>query len=483
LKASTNATKGYLSHFQILNYFNVMSKTVVKFGGSNLKCKEDIGRVIQVVKNYGQPVVIIVSAFFGVTDYLVDSLEKARHDEHVAKRTINYLFNLKKEALELHIQDKKLIDSILSDITVHLDELEKYLHGIALTGDASPALEDHVLAFGERISAVFLSGILNKEGLDSKIAFPEAIGLITDGEYGAASVDFVKSTGKVREALISDSIYVIPGFYGISADGKTTLFGRGGSDYSAAAIARCTGAPSLDIWKDVNGFLSSDPKTVKNPVQIQKLTYNEAAELAYFGAKILHPRTVEPLSNPHIPIRIFNIYGEPDTKNPLSIVSAEKLVTRAIVKSVTYSEDFGILKLKGSGVGAKPGILAKVTTALHLAGINISSVLTSQISINILIARKDLRTAYAVVSAIELPVVGRVQIIEDIAVVAAVGNGIAENYGVAARIFTALAKKGINVLMSCSGASPIVSYFLVGVNDRIESVRAIHHEFFETNVT
>ena len=164
----------------------------------------------------------------------------------------------------------------------------------------------------------------------------------------------------------------------------------------------------------------------------------------------------------------------------MSVVSAEKNISPGIVKSVTFSDDFGILKLKGSGVGAKPGILAKVTTALHLAGINISSVLTSQISINILIAKKDLSTAFALVSAIELSVVGKVQIIEDISVVAAVGNGIAENYGVAARIFTALAKNGINVIMSCSGASPIVSYFLVGVNDRIQAVRAIHKEFFET---
>jgi aspartokinase/homoserine dehydrogenase 1 len=458
-----------------------MPKTVVKFGGSNLKCKEDIGRVIQVIKNYGEPVVIVVSAFYGVTDFLIESLEKARHDEQVARKTIDYLTNLKLETLQLHIQDAGLKNSILDDISALLDELEKLLQGIALTGDASPALEDHVLAFGERISAVFLAGILNNEGIEAKVAFPEVIGLITDGEFGAASVDFVKSTGKVREALAGELIYVIPGFYGISPEGKTTLFGRGGSDYSAAAIARCIGAASLDIWKDVNGFLSADPKIVDNPVQIQKLTYNEAAELAYFGAKILHPRTVEPLSDPHIPIRIFNIYGVPDVHNPLSVVSAEKIVTRGIVKSVTYSEDFGILKLKGSGVGAKPGVLAKVTTALHLAGININSVLTSQISINILIAKKDLSMAYSVVSAIDLPVVGRLQVTENIAVVAAVGNGIAENYGVAARIFTALAKNGINVLMSCSGASPIVSYFLIEINDRIQAVKAIHHEFFETN--
>ncbi len=457
-----------------------MPKAVVKFGGSNLKCKEDIARIIQVVKNYGKPVVIVVSAFYGVTNYLVEALDKARYDEHVAKNTTTYLLNLKRETLALHIANEEKSNLILTEITILLDELERYLHGIALTGDASPALEDHVLAYGERISAVFLAGILQNAGIDTKVAFPESIGLITDGEFGTASVDFVRSTSKVREALSEDLIYVVPGFYGLSADGKTTLFGRGGSDYSAAAIARCIGAPSLDIWKDVNGFLSADPKTVENPVQIERLTYNEAAELAYFGAKILHPRTVEPLAAPHIPIRIFNIYGESDVNKPLSVVSAEKIVSKGIVKSVTYSDDFGILKLKGSGVGAKPGILAKVTSALHLAGINISSVLTSQISINILIAKKDLSTAYALVSAIELSVVGRVQIIEDISVVAAVGNGIAENYGVAARIFTALAKNGINVLMSCSGASPLVSYFLVGANDRIEAVRAIHHEFFET---
>ncbi|MCX6238758.1 MAG: aspartate kinase [Bacteroidia bacterium] len=457
-----------------------MPKTVVKFGGSNLKCKEDISRVIQVVKNYKQPVVIVVSAFFGVTNYLIESLEKARHDEQVAKKTTNYLFNLKKETLELHIQDSDVRNNILSDISILLDELEKYLHGIYLTGDASPALEDHVLAFGERISAVFLNGILNNEGIDAKVAFPEEIGLITDGEFGDASVDFVKSINKVREALTGELVNVVPGFYGLSSDGKTTLLGRGGSDYSAAAIARCIGASSLDIWKDVNGFLSADPGIVDNPVQIQKLTYDEAAELAYFGAKILHPRTVEPLCDPHIPIRIFNIYGVLNVQEPLTVVSAEKIVTKCIVKSVTYSDDFGILKLKGSGVGAKPGILAKVTTALLMAGINISSVLTSQTSINFLISRKDLSTAYSVVSAIDLPVVGRLQVVENITVIAAVGNGIAENFGIAARIFSSLAKHEINVLMSCSGASLIVSYILVGINDRTQAVKAIHREFFET---
>ena len=456
-----------------------MPKIVVKFGGSNLRSKEEIHRIVQVVKNYDQPLIVVVSAFYGVTNYLVDSLEKAPHDEDIANKTVQYLYDLKIGSLNFFIKDATLLNETIRLIREQLDELKNYLHGIALTGDASKALEDHVLSYGEKLSAIFLNGIFTSQGLDSKVRFPESIGLITDGEFGNASADFHLSTNRVRESLNGDLIYVIPGFYGVSQDQKTTLFGRGGTDYAAAAIARCVGSTSLDIWKDVNGFLSSDPKLVDNPVLIERLSYNEAAELAYFGAKILHPRTVEPLTDPRISVRIFNIYGELDVNRPLTIISREKSVQSGVVKSVTYSDDFGLLKLKGPGVGLKPGILAKVTTALHLAGINISSVLTSQISINILLAKKDLQNAYAVVSAIELSAVGKLQIEDDISVVAAVGHGITDNYGIAARIFTALASVGINVLMSCSGASPIVSYYLVQTSDRTPSVKAIHREFFE----
>lgn len=459
-----------------------MPKIVVKFGGSNLRSKEEIHRIIQVIRNYHQPLIVVVSAFYGVTNYLVEALEKARHDESVAEKCTGYLAELKMEILHHFIKDKELLDGTVQLINQQLEELGKFLHGIALTGDASKGLEDHVLSYGERLSAIFLSGILTSQGFDSRASFPETIGLITDGEFGNASADFHLSTNSVREALGEDLIYVIPGFYGVSKEQKTTLFGRGGSDYAAAALARCVGAASLDIWKDVNGFLSSDPKLVDHPVLIERLSYNEAAELAYFGAKILHPRTVEPLTDPRIPVRIFNIYGNLDVNQPLTVISREKSVQTGVVKSVTYSDEFGLLKLKGPGVGLKPGILAKVTTALHLAGINISSVLTSQISINILLAKKDLQNAYAVVSAIELTAVGKLQIEDDISVVAAVGHGITDNYGIAARIFTALAAEGINVMMSCSGASPIVSYYLVQSGDRTAAVKAIHYEFFEKTI-
>ena len=459
-----------------------MPKSVVKFGGSILQTKEDVDRVIQVVRNYQQPSVIVVSAFCGVNNYLAESLQKARTGEQNAQRVVDHLYQLKKESLNSLIPDEALQDEILENIKTVLSELKKYFLGISLTGDASPALEDHVLSFGDRLSATFLNVVFINAGILSKVIFPESLGLVTNGEFGNASVDIEKSTPNVKATLSDALIYIIPGSYGISSQGKTTLFGCDASDYSAASLARCIDARSLDVWKGVNGFLSADSTLVENPIQIERLTYNEAAELSYFGAKILHPRTVEPLLDTDIPIRIFNINGSLDVEKPLTVISSEKIVADGIIKSVTYSDDFGILKLIGPGVGASPGILAKVTTALYLAGINIISVLTSQISINILLSKQDLQKAYTHVSGIELSAVGELEITEDIAIVIAVGNGIAENYGVASRIFTALAAEEINVLMSCSGASPIVSYFLVKVEDRTRAVKAIHHEFFETKI-
>ena len=458
-----------------------MPTTVVKFGGSVLRCREDFERVIQVVKNYNQPLVVVVSAFNGVSQYLVESIKKARIDDQVAQKVYDHLYQLKRDLVELLISNQILKENTLGNIQAVLNDLHKYLRGISLTGDASPALEDHVLSFGERLSAVFLNGLFLDAGFDSKVILPESLGLVTDGEFGDASVDFVKSSSSVKAVLANEAIYLVPGSYGISFQGKTTILGHSGSDYCAASIAKCIGAASLDIWKDVNGFLSADPELIDNPLQIEMLTYEEAAELAYFGTKLLHPRTVEPLIDTHIPIRIYNIKGSLDIEKPNSIVNSEKIVSNGIVKSVTYSDDFGILKLIGPGVGINPGILAKVTTALYGAGINIISVLTSQISINILLAKRDLQNAYVLVRVIELSAVGDLQAVENISVVVAVGNGIAENYGVASRIFTALAREKINVLMSCSGASPIVSYFLVKDEDRTQAVKAIHREFFETN--
>jgi bifunctional aspartokinase / homoserine dehydrogenase 1 len=177
--------------------------------------------------------------------------------------------------------------------------------------------------------------------------------LITDGEFGNASILLRESSRKVKGYFAENHNYVVPGFYGISSEGKTTLLGRGGTDYSAAALAYLLDAESLDIWKDVEGFQTGDPRIVKESHTIDHLSYNEAAELSYFGAKILHPRTVEPLQPKNIPVRIFNI-DDPSDK-PGTVIHTDTGEDLHGPKSITYSRNFSVLKLKGTGHRDKAG--------------------------------------------------------------------------------------------------------------------------------
>lgn len=455
-----------------------MPDNVVKFGGSNLRKKSDILRLLKIIKAYGKPVVIVISANWGITDYLMDQITRIRNQETDSKLVRSHLENLYSNIINRTYKDEQAGEKAWLQIRDTIIELERYLLGVSCIKEIPDFLEDLILSYGERFSAILLSNLLTYHNIKNKLVYPGNLPLITDGEFGNASVDFKRSSKEVSKTLSSDINYIIPGFFGISPEGKTTLLGRGGSDYSAAAIARCINAKSLDIWKDVNGFLSGDPKIVDQPVLLEKITYAEAAELAYFGAKILHPRTVEPVQNNHIPVRIFNIKNGIEKFAPLSIVNSEEVVREGVVKSVTYSDDFSMLTLKGSGVGIKPGILAQVATMLNDNKINISSVITSQIAINLLLSKDDLEKSLILVRSLGIQAVSDIDANRNISLIAVIGKGMPENHGIAARIFNAVAGKGINVKISSTGASQVVSYFIVDKKDRTEAVREIHKEFF-----
>ena len=457
-----------------------MPKIVVKFGGSNLKTKDDPGRVIRVIQSYDQPVVIIVSAFYGFTNFLSLKIsEISKQGEEAVHKATHELKAQVQEIIQKNFDQPVFIKKAEERTANLLKGLEKNLLGIHYIGEIPPFLEDRILSYGEKISSVLLHLLLESKEISSELVFPEDIPLITDGEFGNASIDFNACETRVKEKLSGSHTYIIPGFYGISDSGKITLLGRGGSDYSAASIARCIQADYLDIWKDVEGFMTADPKIVAHPKHLESLTYAEAAELAYFGAKILHPRTVEPLMEAHIPIRIFNITAPIQNREPVSFVNSEEVVLDGVVKSVTYSDEFCVLKLKGPGVGIKPGILAKVTGALSKEKININSVITSQIAINILLNKQDSSRALSVIKLLGLSAVNEVVTLNNISVIAIVGQGMLDNHGVAARIFTAVARQGINIQISSTGASQVVSYLVVDTQDRNKAVQEIHNEFFK----
>ncbi|MBF9015620.1 MULTISPECIES: aspartate kinase [unclassified Oceanispirochaeta] len=457
-----------------------MKKIVVKFGGSNLKTREDIQKIVSTVKLYNRPLVIVVSAFYGITNYLTEGIRTVRRDDSYITEMISYLKEMKRATIEENIDNEEDKEEAYNLIRERLDQVERNLLGIHYIGDIPNFIEDRILSYGERLSSMLLALILKHKGFDAQELLPEDMGLITDGEFSNGTINFKASEGPVAKALSAEKIFVVPGFYGISEEGKVTLLGRGGSDYSAAGIARCVKAESLDIWKDVNGYMTADPKMVPAASRVDSLSYTEAAELSYFGAKILHPRTVEPLEHMNIPIRIFNIDGPKDKLTPLSCIGTPKNEPDNRPKSVTYSDDFSILKVNGPGVGIKPGILAKLTETLDREQINIKSVVTSQTAINFYLESADLDRAVKSIKAIEEQAIIKVQGISDMSIVSLVGSGIAHEPRAAYRMLKALSDENIHTQIVSLGASEVAAYVVVKQEDKQRAVKAVHKEFFES---
>jgi aspartate kinase len=272
-----------------------------------------------------------------------------------------------------------------------------------------------------------------------------------------------------------DVILFIPGFFGVSGDGEITTFGRGGSDYSAAVVAAAMQAEILEVWKDVDGYMSADPDFVPEAQLIPRLSYDEAAELSYFGAKILHPRTVEPLRRSRVDIAVKNTLN-PDVAG--SVITGRSRKSKNIIKSVAHDGDIGILKVHASGVGARLGILSLVAKQIAESGINIKSVVTSQTCISLLLALKDLEPGFRAMKLMHPKPYRRLEKIEDVALVSIVGGGLLQSKGIAAKCFSAVAECDVNVEMISFGPSPVALYFLVRNKDLHCAVNAIHNKFF-----
>ncbi len=460
-----------------------MGKIVVKLGGSNFKSSSDVNKIIKIVNNYNQSIVIVVSALYGVTNSLEKIIKKAQDKDANVNILLKKLKTKHYDFVRSNISDEIIIRKINTKLENQFIILKKKLIGINCFGEVPPSIYDFVISYGERLNSLILTEILEYNKIKSKEILPETLPLLTDGEFGNATVDYSLSNINMSSNFKEEYVYVIPGFYGISNKRKVTILGRGGTDYAAAAIANCLNAKSLDIWKDVDGFHTADPKLINKSQQIRNLSYNEAAELAYFGAKILHPRTVEPLKDNNIPIRIFNVNKADKGIKPLSIISSKKELTECVVKSVTYSDDFGILKFKGTSVGIKLGLLAEITSTFEHNKINIKSVITSQTEINLLLSLKDLEIAFDLAENLNISAISDIIAINDISVVAAVGEGIGYKTGIAGKLFSAVAKKNVNIKIISLGASPVVSYFIIDKNDKYNAVNEIHKEFFESSKT
>jgi len=452
---------------------------VMKFGGGCLRDEKDFLNVAQIIKSEKEKSVIVVSAVYGVTDLLIEAMGKALISEREIDRIVEKIKDVHFEICEKGIVKNEIKVMVRKEIGSRIEKLRKNLYGICYTSEITDSVKAMILSYGERYSAFLLSGILKSEGVKAEAFESDRIGIVTDESYDNASANLQEAEKNLKSHLLPvlkiGVVPVITGYFGCTPSGKVSLFGRNGSDYSASVIAYALDASLLQIWKDVDGFMSADPKIVKNAKVLEKLSYNEAAELSYFGAKILHPRTVEPVSLKNIPLVIKNM-KEPEKAGTL--ITHEKNETKDIIKSVTYNRQISILRIQGAGVGYKPGIISEIGKKLSEKNINIYSIITSQTCINLIIDRNDSEESLRCLKSLEGGVIEKVEKIEDMALVAVVGEGISRREGIAGRVFSAVAREGVNIEMMSGGASEVAYYFIIKEEPLEKVINAVHSEFF-----
>jgi len=457
---------------------------VVKFGGTSVGSTEGIQRAIRLVQNIPKDVqpVVVVSAMGGVTDKLLQLIETSLGEENLVQNIIEALADSHGQVVDelvLHGEKQKLRQT-LDELW---EELKRLLRGITLIGECTARTKDAVLSIGERVSAPLISAAFRAAG-EKSVSIDARKLIRTDDHYGKASVNFDESMHRIQsrfQDISHDQIAVVTGYIASAPDGSTTTLGRSGSDYTATILGSVLRARRVVIWTDVDGVLSADPRDVPEAFPLARLSYTEAAEMAYFGARVLHPRTMRPVQMLGIPLLIKNSLNP---KTPGTLISNESHSVELKVKAISTVRDVSVIMMEGSGMTGMPGIAARVFGSLADQKINILMIAqaSSEHSICLVVregdtdaAIKTLRAAFA--AELATGVVNKIYSIPRCAVVSAVGDRMRHHPGLAGRMFATLGRSRVNVLSIAQGAAETNISAVVRDDEVRRAVRALHESF------
>jgi aspartate kinase len=460
---------------------------VMKFGGTSVGNAECIRRAAEIVARAtgDGSVVAVVSAMGGVTNRLLGAAQaSAVGDMDAAGNLAETLRQQHQGAIEILINDADKRAQLAAEMNEIIEEVTSLCRGTALLRELTPRALDAISSAGERLSARLLATALRELGL--KAAAVEATELIvTDNHSGRAeplmAATRERATARLAPLLAETSVPVVTGFIGATVDGKLTTLGRGGSDYSATILGAALGATEIIIWTDVDGVLTADPRLVSEARTLQEISYNEAAELAYFGAKVLHPKTLRPVSEAGIPVWIRNSFF-PDRDG--TKITALGHPTRRGVKAITAMSNVTLITVGGRGIVGLPGVAAKTFTAAANAQANVLLISQSSSGNDICFiidsgdaARTvaELRAAFA--ADLAHKEVEHITVNTDIAIVAVVGDRMRGTPGIAGRTFSALGRRGINIIAIAQGSSECNVSLVVDAGLMREVVQALHSEF------
>jgi len=457
---------------------------VLKFGGTSVANAKRLVLVKDIITfSYEENdcLYVVVSAFSGVTDMLISMTD-------IAKENSNYKPLLKDFKQKVNdIAEELLSSSMLQSIKSELEEnhsiLENLLSGVQLIQEASDRTRDYILSFGERNCAYVFAQYLSESGFNSEYIDARKY-IKTDDSYGSARVNFHETNKIIKEKLNKKGkIYVVTGFIGSDLNsGRTTTLGRGGSDYSAAIFAAAVDAEVLEIWTDVDGVLTSDPRKVKNAYPIEELSYAEAMEMSHFGAKVLYSPTIRPVREMGIPTKIKNTFNP---KHPGTLIHHTNTKKNKIISGLSAIENVALVTLEGTGMQGVSGIASRLFKCLANQDINIIMITqaSSEHSITVAIMQEDSLTAEEFLNeefAFELnrKLIDPIRVNNGNALLAVIGENMKNSPGVAGTLFQILGKNGINIEAIAQGSSELNISFAIQQKVVVKALNAIHDAFF-----
>jgi aspartate kinase len=464
-----------------------MSKLVMKFGGTSVGSPAAIQQtasIIQQYKHIWDNLVVVVSAMSGVTDKLILSARLAAgNDGAGAREIITLIQNQHLEVVNALVSDPTEKQNLMVVLQKRLDELSSYCQSIQVLGEVTPRGMDVISSLGERINAQIIAAVLRNNGTPAQ-AVEASECIITDRTFQNAAPDMQHSREKIQSTLSplfqQNLVPVVTGFLAATPEGVITTLGRGGSDYTAAILADCLDADEVWIWTDVDGVLSADPRVVPDARPIPEISFAEVGELAYFGAKVLHPKTIRPVVSRNMPLWVKNTFN-PDF--PGTRITQNPSRARGEITAISMIKDLSILTVEGRGMLGVPGIAARTFGAVARTGASVLMISQSSSEQSICFTIPSLHNGEVITSiesemALELirGDIDRVWSRDHVVIVSIIGSGMRETPGVSARIFGALGKNLINVIAIAQGSSEYSISLVLDQEDAVRAVRAIHAE-------
>jgi aspartokinase/homoserine dehydrogenase 1 len=458
---------------------------VFKFGGTSVASEKEIRQVLHILKQETKPMAIVVSALGGITDELhklgkLAASGNESYAEQIKQVELRHM-NLVKELIPIAKQS-----AVLSSTKQTMNQLETILDGVFMIRELSPKTQDTLLSFGELLSHNIIAHAAQAQGLDAVAKNSQEL-IITTQSIGRTVVDYKTTNNNIQQFFAKNKhqYVILPGFVAKNAEGVVTTLGRGGSDLTASIVSCAVQAESLTIWTDVSGMFTAHPALVKQAKAIPEISYQEAMELSHFGAKVIYPPTLQPITDKGIPVYIKNTFDPEQEGTRIT----NKTHTETVVRGISHINDIALLTLEGSGMIGIPGYSQKLLTVLAQHHINVVMITQASSEHSICLGIDAVDAAFAeetineaFVLDIESKKLNPIRVERDLSIIALVGENMKNHQGISGRMFRALGNNNVNVKAIAQGASEKNITAVIDSKDIKKALNTLHEAFFEAQV-